>query len=223
MRYSARFLMACLVAGILFFSSISDAYACRCVPASFKYRWSKSNAVLVGTVSEIKPLYKYAWSQYDDKPVQVTLKVKEYWKGGDGDSVDVESLADREDGEEPKMISKTVPGEDGEGEEFLLHTSLQNLTCMGYPFKEGSEYLIFAYERKLDEAEPWSLYNYPSETFGVGGLCGGTKAITDRSVKSEMKRIHTQVEADGTLQIFSSSEDEDEEDKEDKKKKKKKK
>ena len=84
--------------------------------------------------------------------------------------------------------------EEEETATFEMHTSLQNFACMGYPFEEGKEYLVYAYERTVDASEPWSFYNFPSETYGVGGLCGGTRPY--REAKEEIKRIRIQMDED---------------------------
>lgn len=75
------------------------------------------------------------------------------------------------------------------GETFTLHTSLTRRTCTGHPFEPWGKYVVFAYRRKTETFEYWSLYNFPSDTFDVGGLCGGTKKLTDPAAAEDLARI----------------------------------
>ena len=69
---------------------------------------------------------------------------------------------------------------------------------------------MYAYQRVLEAPEPWSLYNYPSDTYGVGGLCGGTQAYGSEESKEEMKRIRGQVDADMRIFLLQQKEQEKE-------------
>lgn len=75
------------------------------------------------------------------------------------------------------------------GESFTLHTSLTRRTCTGHPFEPWGKYVVFAYRRKTETFEYWSLYNFPSGTYDVGGLCGGTKKLTDPATAEDLGRI----------------------------------
>ncbi len=187
----------------------TEASACRCIPASFDYRWTQSDSVFVGKVKEVKTLYKYYRTSYDDKPVIVTFDVIKKLKVEDiEEKEDKEEKEEKEDkGKNTEIINKVknILG-DEENNSFELHTSLQNLTCMGYPFEEGKEYLVYAYKRTADKLEKWSLYNYPSETYGVGGLCGGTN-YSDAS-SAEMERIELQMNKDKRDAVLKAKKEE---------------
>ena len=130
---------------------LSVATACICARGSFNTRWQGADVIFRGTVKEIKVDHPRHLNTYDDKPVEVTFDVAGYFKGGSGKMTEFPlehpvPLA----GDENDVLTTgrhTVPETD-ENKQFTMHTSLQNLTCMGYPFEEGREYLVFAYLRK---------------------------------------------------------------------------
>lgn len=132
---------------------------CTCTAKSFDTRWNDSAAVFLGTVKSIKTVEKYVEYGNDDLPVEVTLSVDDAYKGTET------------------------------GEDFVLHTSLTRGTCTGHPFEEGKKYLLFVYRREAETFEYWSLYDFPSGTYDVGGLCGGTKGIKDAETAVDMREI----------------------------------
>ncbi len=176
-----RVLNSFIIIFILFFVFTSDVWACRCVPSPFKYRWQNADSVFTGEIKNIDILYKYAWSSYDDKPVKITFNVAEFFK----DNNNLKIQEDINNNNKNQAITQ-------ENQQFVLHTSLQKLTCMGYPFKERGLYLVYAYKRLAAASEPWSLYNFPSDTYGVGGLCGGT--VPYSQAKEEIQKIKAQIE-----------------------------
>ena len=211
-------LVVIFTVALSFLVFISEARACRCVSPPFEYRWKNSSVVFIGKVKDIETLYKYSWSAYDDKPVKVTFDVTEFLKDNgafseadeeeENNSQDRVAKGDIENkGKKAlKKLKDTIRIGEEEKSSFTLHTSLQNLTCMGYPFKKGVEYLVYAYERRVDASEPWSLYNFPSETYGVGSLCGGTAEY--RKAKEEIKRIRVQIDEDMILFMKKQKEQE---------------
>lgn len=145
------FAIISILAAVAFAATTAYAASCTCSPDPFEKRWAKVSAVFTGTVTEIVEMHEYLRkANANDIPVKVTLKVTESFKG-----------AAKKD------------------EIFLLHTSLTRDTCTGHPFEKGGEYLIWAYKRAESTYEAWSLYNMPSGSYDVGGLCGGTKKMTD--------------------------------------------
>ncbi|TVQ84234.1 MAG: hypothetical protein EA357_04015 [Micavibrio sp.] len=186
-----------LFALVLFLLVASDkeAQACRCVPASFDSRWRGADTIFIGTVKEIEILHRYLRNTYEDRPAKVVFDVDAYYKGGSGEAtefrLDEPLIFSNAQGEQTILEYgyKRIPQEGHADAEFFLHTSLQNMTCMGYPFREGETYLVFAYLRVRGEAARWSLYHYPSGTYGVGGLCGGTMPKSHPSFRHEISRI----------------------------------
>jgi hypothetical protein len=127
-------------------ASTAFAQSCSCTQDSFDNRWERASAVFIGTVRSIRTIEERVTPGVDDLPVEVMLAVAEPFKSA------------------------------AEQKYFTLHTSLTRNTCTGHPFAVGSTYLVYAYVRRADSAEHWSLYNFPSGTYDVGGLCGGTKS-----------------------------------------------
>jgi hypothetical protein len=123
---------------------------CACTEKSFAARWTEADAVLAGEVTDITMVDKKPDWGGDDPKAVVTLRVNEAYKG----------LAD-----------ETT---------FTLHTTITRYTCMGYPFKKGGQYLVFAYARKTAKRDDDALsgYTFPAGTYGTGGLCGGAKPFT---------------------------------------------
>lgn len=58
---------------------------------------------------------------------------------------------------------------------IVLHTVFNKWTCNGYWFKEGEEYLVFAYASDADAAK---MFPKARNTFGVR-TCGGTFPLAD--------------------------------------------
>lgn len=130
---------------------------CNCTPKTLEARRNDADAVFLGTVKNIEVVEKFVQYGTDDLPVTVTFLVDDGYKGAET------------------------------GKTFTLHTSLTRETCTGHPFVKWKKYLVFAYARKEETYETWSLYNFPSGTFDVGGLCGGTKLITDPRAAQDVK------------------------------------
>ena len=115
-----------------------------------------ADAVFTGTVRDIvpaqDPIKKSGgrWARrlpQADKPILVTLDVDTSYKGAE------------------------------KGKPFQLHTSMAHYTCVGYPFKKGQGYLVYAYLHDAEREDRPSLYDYPPGTYDVAGLCGGTTEI----------------------------------------------
>lgn len=134
--------------------------ACACAERPIEARYRDATAVFTGTVKSIRPdeaiLGAIAgggtWNKrrpQADAPVVVDLEVDRMYKG--------------------KAQKDNM---------FVLHTSLTEYTCSGHPFVEGKGYLVFAYVQDEAWEDRTSLYTFPSGTFEVGGLCGGTKDIS---------------------------------------------
>ncbi len=160
-----RFLFVTLCLSLLFtlpIAAVAEAKGkdkCICSPNSFSSRWNEANAVFVGTVDTITVAEKYVQYGNTETPVEVSLSVNDAYKG-------------------TKI-----------GDTFLLHTNLAIETCTGHPFEEKQKYLVFAYKRSEDKYEVWSMYNFPSDTWDVGGLCGGTKLFTDAATSEDLNEI----------------------------------
>lgn len=172
---------------------LSVAVACICARGSFKTRWQGADVIFRGTVKTITVDHPRHLNSYDDKPVEVIFDVAGYFKGGDGTMTEfpLEQPLPLENGEKEALTTgrHTVPEED-EDKQFSMHTSLQNVTCMGYPFTEGQEYLVFAYLRKEGSGNRWSLYHYPAGTYGAGGLCGGTSLYNTPEAQQDLDKIY---------------------------------
>ncbi len=138
--------------------------ACTCTPASFSGRWRGAEAVFVGTVENISVVEALRVYGGGDLPVEVSLHVDAGFKTAQA------------------------------GEKFVLKTSLTKDTCLGYPFRAGEKYLVFAYQRLAAEREDWSLYPFPSDTYGVGGLCGGTKPFDDSATGADLQMIAVEID-----------------------------
>ena len=81
-------------------------------------------------------------------------------------------------------VQDVFKGEDRKA--ITLHTSFKKYNCAGFAFEVGQPYLVFAYLRRQETFEHWSLYNYPSGTYGVGGGCGGTKPLNSAKAQGEI-------------------------------------
>ncbi len=122
---------------------------CSCMADTLEKRWQKSGAVFTGTVMEAAEVMEWTQRGNADIPVEVTVNVTEGYKG----------------------VEK--------GNTFKFYSNRHVNTCMGADFMVGKSYLFFAYQRVPDVYERWSLYDFPSGTYDVGGLCGGTRASED--------------------------------------------
>ena len=125
------------------------ARACQCGMPEFEMKWKEADAVFSGKVVTITPLEQYRKSSLDEIPVKVDIEIIQLFKG--------------------KIKEKIIS----------LHTSLNDHTCTGYGFKLGESYLVYGYQRKAETYEHWSFYNFPSGTWDVGGLCGGTLPLAE--------------------------------------------
>ena len=90
----------------------------------------------------------------------------------------VEYLDADQDRVEPRIIVTFEVYRSWKGplnQSVILHTIYNKWTCEGYFFKEGKEYLIFAYRNREHVAQ-----KFPSgkDTLGVN-ICGATKPLTD--------------------------------------------
>jgi len=178
------FMLSCLAASV--------ASACLCARGSFKTRWQGAEVIFQGKVKEIKIDHPRYLNVYDDKPVEITFEVSGYFKGGNGKMT--EFPLDRPvpltaSNQEMLATGRRIVPEADKDKTFLMHTSLQHVTCMGYPFTEGEEYLVFAYLREEGSGNRWSLYHYPAGTYGVGGACGGTALYNTPEAQEDMDRI----------------------------------
>lgn len=148
-----RFLSLCLFAaiGLLTLPAAADSLQdkCLCTPAGFERRWQDAAQVFSGQVTAIEVQDKYILRGVKDQPVKVTFTV--------------------EDGYKKAKSGDTVE----------VYDSLTHDTCTGYPFELHKKYLVYTYKRLPEVREYWSLYDFPSGTVGIGGLCGGTKPAND--------------------------------------------
>ena len=131
-------------------SSPKTAPECSCTAENFDQYWRKSAAVFIGTVTGVQIIDKLDNPYIEDKPVKVIVSVEKIYKG----------IEEKE-------------------KSFIFFSNLARTTCMGYNYEKGVKYLFFAYERIPYETREWSLYRYPSETYDVGGVCGGTRKFDD--------------------------------------------
>ncbi len=192
MPYRVRFSYFLMMFLLLSCLGVSVAAACICARGSFKTRWQEADVIFRGTVKEIAIDHPRYLNVYDDKPVAVTFDVTGYFKGGNGKMTEfpLDNAAPAQDGEREKATGRHIVPEEDEDKTFTMHTSLQNVTCMGYPFKEGEDYLVFAYLRKEGSGNRWSLYHYPAGSYGAGGLCGGTVPYDTAEARRDLKDIY---------------------------------
>ncbi|MDF3023551.1 MAG: hypothetical protein K0R10_912 [Alphaproteobacteria bacterium] len=141
---------------------------CNCMAEPLEKRWEKSGAVFTGTVAEAVEVKEWSQRGNADMPLIVTVKVDQGYKG----------------------VEK--------GNTFKFYSNKQVNTCMGADFEAGKSYLFFAYQRAPDVYERWSLYDFPSGTYDVGGLCGGTRASHDAATAAEIAEIE-KLPKDGKL------------------------
>ncbi len=142
---------------------------CACLAFPLEQQWAQASAVFSGTIEEIKTVEKYYDINITDPAVEVILRVDKAFKGEDAK----------------------------EGETFTLFTNIARKTCCGHPFVQDEKYLVFAYLRETYQYRPWSLYNFPSGTYDVGGLCGGTMLLKDaEDVLPKIKKLSAQYAAE---------------------------
>lgn len=164
-------LLACLA--LLLMISMPAAAAqkqtrCSCMPDPLEKRWEKAGAVFTGTVTEAVEVKEWSQRGNADLPLVVTVTVTEGFKG----------------------VEK--------GNIFKFYSNKHVNTCMGADYEPGKSYLFYAYQRVPDIYERWSLYDFPSGTYDVGGLCGGTRASDDPATAEEIAEI-AQLPKDGRL------------------------
>lgn len=162
--------MFSILAVLVLAAPAARSEGCVCSPDPFENRWNKADAVFVGTVVKIEEKREYLRKDNaNDMPVSVILRVDERFKGPD-----------------------TVAKDRG----FQLQTSLTRDTCTGHPFEQDKQYLVFAYQRSPDKFDPTSLYNMPSGSYDVGGLCGGTKNMKNDQAIAEVAKIRKKLAAE---------------------------
>lgn len=135
---------------------------CTCAESSFDNRFDRADVIFTGTVSSIEKLDSFVKPYVADIPVKVTLDINTTFKGLDDEKT------------------------------FTLMTNLTRDTCTGHPFVAGEKYLVFSYRRKEGVFEHWSMYNFSNGTYDVGGLCGGTKKISD--AKDDLEQLKKKLE-----------------------------
>lgn len=159
LRFPALILAFCLILAPAPADALKKKSRCQCMEAPLKTRWTAAQAVFTGTVDDIKEVKEWAQRGYEDTPVIVTMTIDEAIRG-------VEA-----------------------GKLFKLYTNINRFTCMGAKYEKGKKFLVYAYERKAEIYERWSLYDFDSGTYDVGGLCGGTKAMDDEATTPELVEI----------------------------------
>lgn len=145
---------------------------CLCAAIPFEDRWEKSDAVFTGVVTDIKVVKTRIVHGSSDLPVVVLVTVDKGYKGAFDHAA------------------------------FLLYTNMNVDSCMGYDYKIGGKYLFYAYMRRPEIREAWSMYNFPSGTFDVGGLCGGTAPVEAASAIADLAAIPAKVAADPDAPAF---------------------
>lgn len=116
---------------------------CYCMPAPFATRYAQADAVFTGEATEVETQEPMVEYGNDDIPVKVTFKIDKAYKGA------------------------------SDGNMFLIYSNMHVWTCAGADFQKGKKYLVYAYKRRPEHYETWSIYEFPSETYDVGGACGG--------------------------------------------------
>ncbi|HYD18285.1 MAG TPA: hypothetical protein VEF76_07395 [Patescibacteria group bacterium] len=153
--------MRIIAAAFLLVTFVTSAFAgvgesrCVCMPLALEKRWAASQAVFTGTVLEITEVTNETQRGNADIPLIVVVEVEEGFKG----------------------VEK--------GSKFKVYTNQSVNTCMGGDYRLGQKYLFFAYMRTPDVAEKWSMYNFPSGTFDVGGTCGGMQPLANAAAEIE--------------------------------------
>jgi len=132
---------------------------CACAPAPFDSRWRSADAIFSGTILNIEVQQDRVEHANAELPVKVTVSVDEGFKG-------------------PKK-----------GMTFYFFSNMNVATCMGMKFEKGVSYLFYAYMRRPETKEAWSFYDFPSDTYDVGGTCGGTLPLTDKTAADELAQL----------------------------------
>ena len=70
-------------------------------------------------------------------------------------------------------------------QEFVLHTVDNHWTCQGYYFREGKDYLVFAFRHNAESAKRLQPYKLPEKSWGVS-LCGRTKLLSEAAKDLEI-------------------------------------
>jgi len=144
---------------------------CQCMPQPLEKRWLDAEAVFTGTVTGIDTVEEQMQRGNADLPVKVTIHVDEGFKGLEKDST------------------------------FLIYSNLRHDTCMGGDFVKGKSYLFYAYMRKPEVYELWSMYDFPSGTYDVGGLCGGMRQMDDPDTAAELEILRAKPKTDNVMLI----------------------
>lgn len=132
---------------------------CLCAPPSFEDRFRLADGVFTGKITNIEIVQERAERNVADTPVKVTIDVDKGYKA--------------------------VP----DHVQFILNSNMNVNTCMGYKYETGKSYLFYVYMRRPETAEEWSLYDYPSGTYDVGGICGGTVPLNEAGTVPEIETI----------------------------------
>jgi hypothetical protein len=137
----------------------AEKLSCACTAAEFNTRVQNADRIFLGTVTKIFIPEDLIQPGRKDPPAIVTFRVSEGYKDADA------------------------------GRTATLHTSLTRTTCAGHDFALGEEYLVFAYRRRASTYEHWSLYDFKTGTYDVGGLCGGTRPSADPETAEDIRRL----------------------------------
>ena len=140
--------------------------SCICTPAPLAVRAQQADRIFVARADKIDIPEKMVEPGRADPPAIVSMTVSEVLKGMPADSKTAE-----------------------------LQTSLTRVTCAGHPFEAGRSYLVFAYQRKASTYETWSLYDFKTGTYDVGGLCGGTADMMAPETQAELEQLRAMKKA----------------------------
>jgi hypothetical protein len=160
------FLLSCALclSLVLVIAKPSFGSECTCAMAHFDTRWRLADGVFSGVVTEVTPVEAYMDAAKDDIPIKVTFDIASVFKTTDG-------------------FKNAITA----NQQFVMYTALAYKTCAGYPFQKGEKYLVYAQQRR-EGHEYWSLYNFPTGTFGEGGLCGGTQKFSNAKTDLDIIR-----------------------------------
>lgn len=139
-----------------------DGTVCSCTAGPFLQRWQAADKVYVAKAEEIRPRPDMRKAGHDDDPpIEVYLRVSKAYKNA-----------------APHTTEE-------------LHTNLTKVTCTGHPFELGKTYLVYAYLRRAETHEYWSLYAFPTGTYDTGGRCGGTALIGSEQAQQDLRVLET--------------------------------
>lgn len=150
---------AALALAWMVIASPAAAQTCLCTEKAFDTRYKEAPVIFIGTVRSIEVVEAMRQPGWRDQPAIVQFAVDDGIKGV------------------------------ATGGTFTLHDSLTVNTCTGHPFEPSERYMVYAYARVAEKVEDWSIYDFPTGTYGTGGLCGGTKKAGDPRVPGDMERI----------------------------------